>query len=318
MSDNNPPVERQAAACNPPSPSQFDVLMKEYGNTLKDEIKQTSNDLEAKITLSNTASSVVCTERKINDKFARSVKEYNFLSNCITVLTTQDLDGLVNTYTNVLKPKGAAAKTAFDAAVAAIKTVKQKVGQVSSLSVKLRDAIADSCNSEELKQIRECLSKSGQGKRNIEDSVQEFVQLADQIVNQADDTAQAAVKVAGINAFVNLDNLSALLTTAKTDGGKLIADVEANVKDAQKKYDESRKPLGDALKALSTATTDKYKAWDLKDAVAGISKFVDEKNCNTGGCAKLDDISEEAENAYNSEHCGSCDHETPAAAADEE
>lgn len=306
MSDNNPQVESPVVTCAPPSPSQFDLVLKDYGNVLKDEAKKAASELETQVTKADTASKALCIERKINEKFSRSIKEYNFLSNCITVYTAQDLEGLTDTFTNVLKPKSTNAKAAFDTAVTSIKTVKQKVAQVSNLAVKLKDAVADSCNSEELKLIRECLSKGGANKKNLEDSVQEFVAYADQIVNQADDAAQAAVKVAGINAFINVDNLATLITGTKADGAKLIADVEANVKDSQKKYDDSRKPLGEALKGLSTASTDKNKAWNYKDAVAGVTKFVDEKNCNGGGCKKLDEISEEAENAYNSSNCGSC------------
>ena len=39
------------------------------------------------------------------------------------------------------------------------------------------------------------------------------------------------------------------------------------------------------------------------DAVAAVSKFVEEKNCEHG-CKKLDEISEEAEGAYDSNNCG--------------
>jgi len=305
MSDFKPPVEQQqpVVQCVPPSPSQFDLLMQEYGVTLKEELQQRSANLEAEVILTNTASQVVCVERRVNDKLARAVKEYNFLSNCVTVYTGQDLEGLTATVA-IAQTKYASVKTSFDAAVTAIKAAKSKVGLVNTLAGKLKDAVADSCNSEELKLIRENLSKGGPNKKNIEDSVQEFVQYAEKIVNQADDVAQAAVKVAGINAFVNIDNLSALIATAKTDGGKLITDVENNVKNSQKKYDDSRKPLGDALKALSTASTSKNKAWVLKDADVATSKFVEDKNCNGGGCQKLDDISEEAEGAYENPNCG--------------
>jgi hypothetical protein len=303
MSDNKPPVvDTPVQPCTPGTPSQFDLLMKDYGIILKDELQQSSASLEAQVIKASTASNIVCVERKINEKYARSVSEYNFLSNCITVYTGQDLDGINDTITKVLVPKSKEVKTSFDAAVALIKTAKQKIGLVSTLSVKLKDAVADSCNSEELKMIRDNLTKGGPNKK-IEDAVLEFVSLSDQIVNQVDDVAQAAVKVAGINSFINIDNLAALVVATKTDGTKLITDVEANVKDSQKKYDDSRKPLGDALKALSAAVTEKNKAWNLKDAVTAISKFVDEKNCQHG-CQKLDEISEEAENAFDSSNCG--------------
>ncbi|QHS63684.1 hypothetical protein [Chitinophaga agri] len=303
MSDYKPPVETPVVQCVPPSPSQFDLLMKDYGLLLKDELQQKSASLEAEVIKTSTASQVVCVERKINEKFARAVKEYNFLSNCVTVYTGQDLEGLTSTVT-LAQGKYTSVKTSFDAAVAAIKAAKQKAGLVHTLAGKLRDAVADSCNSEELKLIRENLSKGGPGKKNLEDSVQEFVSYAEKIVNQADDVAQAAVKVAGINAFVNVENLVALIGTAKADGTAFITDVDNNVKNAQKKYDDSRKPLGEALKELSKASTLKNVAWVVKDAVGDASKFVEDKNCNGGGCKKLDDISEQAEHAFD---CNNCD-----------
>ncbi|TWV98681.1 hypothetical protein [Chitinophaga pinensis] len=303
MSDFKPPVETPVVQCVPPSPSQFDLLMKDYGVVLKTEQQQKSAALEAEVIKTNTASQVVCVERKVNEKYARAVKEYNFLSNCVTVYTGQDLEGLTSTV-SLAQAKYTGVKTSFDAAVAAIKAAKQKAGLVNTLAGKLKDAVADSCNSEELKLIRENLSKGGPGKKNIEDSVQEFVAYAEKIVNQADDVVQAAIKVAGINAFVNVDNLAALITTAKTDGTSLITDVENNVKNSQKKYDDSRKPLGDALKELSKASTLKNVAWVVKDAVADAAKFVEDKNCNGGGCKKLDEISEQAEHAFD---CNNCD-----------
>jgi hypothetical protein len=303
MSDFKPPVETPVVQCAPPSPSQFDLLMKDYGVVLKTEQQQKSAALEAEVIKTNTASQVVCIERKVNEKFARAVKEYNFLSNCVTVYTGQDLEGLTSTVL-LAQAKYTGIKTSFDAAVVAIKAAKQKAGLVNTLAGKLKDAVADSCNSEELKLIRENLSKGGPGKKNIEDSVQEFVVYAEKINNQADEVVQAAVKVAGINAFVNVDNLAMLIATAKTDGTNLMTDVETNVKNSQKKFDDSRKPLGDALKDLSKASTLKNVAWVVKDAVADAAKFVEDKNCNGGGCKKLDDISEQAEHAFD---CNNCD-----------
>ncbi|SFD73640.1 hypothetical protein SAMN05518672_1034 [Chitinophaga sp. CF118] len=307
MSDNksqqqpphHPPVD---TPCVPPTPSQFDLLMKDYGIILKDELQQTSANLEAQVITASTATQVTCVERKVNEKYARSVREYNFLSNCITVYTGQDLDGINNTITQLLVPKSRDIKTSFDAAIALIKTAKQKVGLVSTAAVKLKDAVADSCNSEELKLIRENLSKGGSNKKSLEESVQEFVNYANKIVNQVDDVAQAAVKVAGINSFINIDNLAILVAATKTDGAKLITDVEANVKSSQKKYDDSRVPLGNALKGLSSAVTDMNKAWNLKNAVTNISQFVEDKDCQHD-CKNLDDISDEAEHAFDSANC---------------
>jgi len=301
-------------SCAPATPSQFDLLMKEYGLVLKEELQQASASLEAQLIISGTASQVACVERKINDKYARAVSEYNLLSNCITVYTGQDLDGINSTVTTQLIPKRNEVKTSFNDAINLIKTAKQKVGLVSTWALKLKDAVADSCNSEELKSIRENLSKGGSGLKNLEDSVLEFVSYADKIVNQADDVAQGAVKVAGINAFLNIDNLATLIAATKTDGLKLITDVEANVKDAQKKYDDSRTPLGAALKGLSSAVTEKNKAWNFKEAVTSVSKFVEDKDCQFD-CKKLDEISEEAEHAFDSNNCdaeGTPDEELPA------
>ncbi|MCW3464563.1 hypothetical protein [Chitinophaga nivalis] len=310
MTDYTPPVDRPCV-CTPTSPSQFDVLLKEYEGILATELQAGQAEYQARSTQADTASNAVCIERKINDKYNQAVKQYNFLSNCITVYSGQDLEELTKTITGKVKPKKGDVKAAFDKAVAAIKAAKQKIGQAATLSVKLKEAVADSCNSEELKQIRECLQKghvdkSSPENRNLENSVQEFVQYGYHINDQIDNVAQAAVKVAGINSFVNVDSFEGLAITAKLAGTSLINDVEANVKDSLKKYDDSRKDLGDALKKLSTAMVNKYETANLIEAVEEVTAFVKEKNCHND-CHALDDIAEEAEATYDCSHCGGDD-----------
>lgn len=287
--------------CAPEKPSQYDLVLKQYADTLDITIQGADASLKTKSIEAATKSESVCTERKGSEKLYRALKEYYFLSNCISVYAGQDIEGLQVTVAEDVT-KYTAMKKSFDDAVAAIKIAKQKIGQVNTLACKLKDAVPDSCNSEEKKLIKECLGKGPNKQKGLEESVAEIVAHANHINNKIDDVAQSAVKVAGINGFINISSLVALATAVKTTGTAFIGNVEANVKSLQTDYEASRVSLGDALKLLSTATTEKYKAWSVKEGLNATGTFVKENNC-TGDCGSLDDLSAQAEDSFNSSHC---------------
>ncbi|WP_298740432.1 hypothetical protein [uncultured Chitinophaga sp.] len=295
--------------CSPEKPSQYDLVLKQYGNSLKESLKNASDILITKATDASTKSAAVCTDRRISDKLSAALKEYNFLSICIGAYASKDLE-LLQTVVAEDVARYEALNTAYTAAVNAIKAAKQKIAKVNTLACKLKDAVPDSCNSEELKQIKECLSKNGnkgQQQDSLEESVHKIVHQAHHITNQVDDLSESAVKVAGINAFINIASLTPAAALIKEKGTAFITDVDANLKALQTQYDSARQTQADALKALSTATTDKYKAWIVKDGLAATAEFVKDNDCDHD-CRSLDEIAKEAEQSFN-RCCGSDDDE---------
>jgi len=291
--------------CSPEKPTQYELALKQYGDTLKESLKNASDLLITKATEASTKSAVVCTDRKISDKLSGALKEYNFLSICIGAYASKDLD-LLQTVVTEDVARYEALNTAYTAAVNAIKAAKQKIAQVNTLACKLKDAVPDSCNSEELKQIKDCLSKNnntgkGQGQQqpdSLEESVHKIVHQAHHITNLVDDLSESAVKVAGINAFINIASLTPAAALIKEKGTAFITDVDANLRSLQTQYDTARQAQVDALKALSTASTDKYKAWIIKDGLAATAQFVKDNDCDHD-CRSLDEIAKEAEQSFN-------------------
>jgi hypothetical protein len=298
--------------CSPEKPSQYDLVLKQYGDALKESLKNASDLLITKATDASTKSSAVCTDRKISDKLSAALKEYNFLSICIGAYASKDLE-LLQTVVAEDVARYEALNTAYTAAVNAIKAAKQKIAKVNTLACKLKDAVPDSCNSEELKQIKECLNKNnntGKGQQqpdSLEESVHKIVHQAHHITNQVDDLSESAVKVAGINAFINIASLTPAAALIKEKGTAFITDVDANLKALQTQYDTARQTQVDALKALSTATVDKYKAWIVKDGLAFTAEFVKDNDCDHD-CRSLDEIAKEAEQSFN-RCCGSDEEE---------
>lgn len=286
--------------CSPEKPTQYDLVLKQYGDALKESLKNASDLLITKATDASTKSAAVCTDRKISDKLSGALKEYNFLSICIGAYASKDLE-LLQTVVQEDVARYEALNTAYTAAVNAIKAAKQKIAKVNTLACKLKDAVPDSCNSEELKQIKECLSKNGnkgQQQDGLEESVHKIVHQAHHITNQVDDLSESAVKVAGINAFINIGSLTPAAVLIKEKGTAFITDVDANLKSLQTQYDAARQTQVDALKALSVASADKYKAWIVKDGLAATADFVKDNDCDHD-CRSLDDIAKEAEQSFN-------------------
>lgn len=288
--------------CSPEKPTQYELALKQYGDTLKESLKNASDILITRATEAGTKSAAVCTDRKISDKLSGALKEYNFLSICIGAYASKDLD-LLQTVVAEDVARYEALNTAYTAAVNAIKSAKQKIAQVNNLACKLKDAVPDSCNSEELKQIKDCLSKNNTGKGqqqqdSFEESIYKIVHQAHHVANQVDDLSESAVKVAGINAFINIASLTPAAALIKEKGTAFITDVDANLKSLQTQYDTARQTQVDALKALSTATTDKYKAWIIKDGLAATADFVKDNDCDHD-CRSLDEIAKEAEQSFN-------------------
>jgi hypothetical protein len=298
--DNKQQYPPNPVHCNPEKPSQYDIVLKQYGDTLKGTLKSAEDTLITKATDASTKSKAVCTDRKISDKLAAALKEYSFLSICVGAYASKDLE-LLQTIVQEDVARYTTLNTEYGEAVAAIKTAKQKIAAVNTLATKLKGAVPDSCNSEELKQIKECLSKNGnkqQPQKGLEESVHEIAAQALRITNLVDDLAESAVKVAGINAFISISSLTETAALIKTNGDKFFANVEANVKSLQTDSDAARTTLVDSLKKLSISTTDKYKAWIVKDGLAATAQFIQDNDCDHD-CRSLDDIAKEAEQSFN-------------------
>ena len=120
------------------------------------------------------------------------------------------------------------------------------------------------------------------------------------ITNSIDDVAESAVKVAGINAFINIQSLSSAAALIKTSVDGFGVDVDSKLKSLQADYDKTKKDLADVQKILSTASVQKYKAIGVKQGLDWVNALLSHPDCDKcGDSKKLDELAADAAASFN-------------------
>lgn len=292
-------------SCSPDKPTQYELALQQYATTL------TANTTTAKATLDHalidakTANDSVCIQRQLTDKTATAVREYNFLNNCISVYAQQDVTTLVDTVKADLT-LNTTFQTNFTAAVTAIKAAKSAEIKAHTQAQALLDAVQESCNSDERKQIEACLANTvSDTQKQLLETVKEIVKRAQVLNDKADDLSESAVKVAGINAFVNVASLTAFGTDLKTQGTALATDVTKNVTVLGTSYTAAQKALGDVEITLSKAMTARYGAWSAHESLKRTAHFVKKADSCADVAGSIDSLATEAEGSFDGSYCDS-------------
>ncbi len=285
--------------CSPPSPTQFDQAFTEFGNTLAPILKAAATTQTNLSKFADTKRDTVCASRNISRYIYKGIKEYTLFNTCITISTTKDAEELVNTTKETID-KNNKLGTAYKAAVDSIKAAKQKIDQqVKNLTDKLNADVPNSCNSEEVKQIKASLGNGG-NKKTLEASIAELTTYALKITESVDDVSESAVKVAGINAFINVQSLGDASAIIKTGADSFVKDVDANIKSLQGDYEAAKKDLADSQKLFTTATLQKYKAIASKQALDWVKKLVENPECHKcGDSNELNELAQKAAQSFN-------------------
>jgi phage gp36-like protein len=290
--EQKPPAP-QALACTPPSPSVFQQTLAEYGKTLTSLLSAAASKQTEKTKIVETSKDTVCAARLVSRYTNKVIKEYTQFNNCISMASTKDAEELVNTAKEITAMNDVLGKT-FTKAVDAIKAAKEKIGQVKTLADKLRADTDNSCNSEEMKQIRAAISASS-NKTPIVQTSTELVAYALKVTNSIDDVCESAVKVAGINAFINTQSLTSAATLIKTNADGFSMDIDGKLKSLQADYEKTKKDLVDAQKAVGAANILKYKAIAAKQGLDWVKKLIDNPECDKcGDDKKLDQLANDA------------------------
>lgn len=248
-----------------PNPSQTAECIQDY----------IENPLEGLIKLATSEQTVACIEYmgKMNGqnyKLCQLLKskniheEYFGIKNCITTVFSKQA-GLIDENVDALLTKTEALVAALDSSLNAIKVAKTKLWDVRESACKLDAARNDSCNSEQLSSMSKIPELKGiaNGKRGIA----RFQALVDNIVTEAnnlydavDDTFEKGVKVAGIQAYMNIGSLKEFSSTLKTDAETFDADAEANIKYCMEQMSATQKAYSEGLQFLDTSLFAKIQA----------------------------------------------------------
>lgn len=275
-----PAPQEDKKPCSPPGDTQYKKAKEAYLKTIDDKIKELEIKRFTKKVIADSKSVIACNVRKSVTALRDTSKEYNFLENCIVLYQTKDLDILSKVTKKDIHDKSEAFKTSFAEMVKILKATKIQLGAVNDLARKLGDALNESCNSEEVKHLRQCFTKNN-WKPDLDQSVKDIVRLAQRVNDQVDDLSESSVETAGINGFINVGSLEIFIDDIKRTGDAFTTNVKNTVQNLQKESQNAVKTLTTTLEELSTSIQEKYTArtdkevWEETRRVVG-QDFPDE------------------------------------------
>ncbi|HNE27644.1 MAG TPA: hypothetical protein PKL15_15975 [Saprospiraceae bacterium] len=221
------------------------VFYKYYLDKLKADIEAAQSGHKSAITDLRTATgsqhSKWCLLSKANDTY----QEYKTLDQCLSVAFDQGSDELAARIKQ-LEQRDQESVAAFNATHTAIKEMKKKVGDLKDSACKLRYALTDPCNSEQMKALNGQITNAD-GKKSFEEIVKLLIDQSELACTKANITFEVSVKVAGIHAYLNVASLKPLVEAFAKSVDAFKADVDANLKGAG---DEWKKLYDDYLKIL--------------------------------------------------------------------
>ena len=232
--------------------SQTDKGFNDFCKTLEEEIK----DAESKENEAENGFESNKETRRIKTLdliwARRTHQEYGMFCNSISTIMSQSAVEINTNITNLKTLNGDLSKK-MTTAIEAIKNAKDKLATVDTLACALGEGIKDSCNSQQVKIIREGLkSQNGSGDQDaLKTCVDDVIACADETHDMGDNTFEAAVKVSGINAFTNLDSLTEFGTSAETKITAFHEDVVANMTYAAGKISTVQEELKTTLTELT-------------------------------------------------------------------
>ena len=155
--------------------------------------------------------------------------------------------------------------TYFDSSIGCIKSVQHKLLEVLTAVSRLKNAIKDPCNANDLKQLEK-------GIPDWHSQVEYIWTCADEACNEAKGNFEDAVKAAGIKALLTLDSIQELGVEIAEQVDAFYDNVEECLTTAQNHEQEKRTELDQAIRELCEAEDDCKVAEDL---LAGYEYLMD-------------------------------------------
>lgn len=282
---------------------QVDVVFYNYNkDTLENEIKAAYSERMTAQTNRETAENMNGSKYCCFTRIDLTYEEYRQLDLCLSSVMDQGTDEVLAKITT-LEQRDKEAVAAFTAAHLAIMDLKKKAGELKDAACKLKYAIPDPCNSEQLKALREHIvddpNTSGI-EQDFETIASNLIVGAEDICAKANQTFEFTVKVAGIHAYIRIDSLKPIGTVLANAADAFKADVNANLKtygeEWKKVWDEyvlSRRTISTAECAVDVSS------W-RQNALCDTKGFVCTPDCEPSDTAgsRLDIICQQVENCF--------------------
>lgn len=181
--------------------------------------------------------------------------EYRDIQNCVSTTVAAHAGGVSANVTSYLD-KEKELSTKLDAALAAIQAVKGQIGKVHSLCCKLETARTDSCNSEQIKEIKKKLPADADddaGLVRFNKETDAICDCAETANEKADDLVELGIKYSAIQATMNVTSLESLIKKLTDDATALATDVTDQAGVLDTKLTEHQTAVNAEIQELTTA-----------------------------------------------------------------
>lgn len=179
--------------------------------------------------------------------------EYFGIKNCISTQFFKQAC-LVDENIDTFLTKATAISTLLDSSLDAIKVAKTKLWEIREAACKLDAARNDSCNSEQLSAMSK-IPQAGpevgnQGIARFQSLVDGIITAANGLYDAVDDTFEKGVKVAGIQAYMNVGSLKPFSATLKEDAENFDKDIEANLDFSEEQLSTAQEAYTEDLQSV--------------------------------------------------------------------
>ena len=210
---------------------------------------------------------------------------YQTMSNNITVFAKQDAEEIRDNVTDYIAQNTDLAAKMTDA-LKAIKAAKDKILIAKDKAYKMDEARKNSALSDAVAEME----KIYPGKKGTFGSaVEELKNDAEHNLNLADDAMEVAIKVTGIRAGANIENLKAISVELADKTAGISTDAATNLTDARKLQADAQAEYDEALKTLSKTKYDKYEKTLGYEATLDTTSQVHDLDCARWDKKKIKD-----------------------------
>jgi hypothetical protein len=243
-------------------------------------------------------------KRCIFKKSEAALAEYEGLLNGVVTMAQQDATEINNTVNGYVSQVDTI-KTAFDAVLASLRDCKKSLGDVESTAYALAEVVENSDQSEEKKWLKLHIDGFEKYVKDVAGDPKANSQgLADKTNDLADGAFEVAVKVAGINASINVRSLTTLSTQLLNDLTALKADLDTNIAFAQTEKTAAQIILSQQNQAQSTSRALVSQTRLRFAGLKNVEAYIRNPNCLEGDALaahtrkELDEITRKIEQSF--------------------
>ncbi len=265
----------------------------DYVEKLQDgEIKEVRNAWD--ITGKTQEHAIEALERlkSLYEIVSKTQHEYNQFNRNVALQLVQEKDDLT-AYIGSYQTLYTELTTGLQETCLTIKEINKKMIAVKNEANQLEQAVKDTCNQQDANDLDTKLKldlKLGTKTANFSEAVKNLHNQADYSLQDTVEIFNAAVKVAGITALLNLDGLSASFAEVGTNVDSLAADVTENIKTNAESAAKQATDYETAIKDLQKAKDEKKQKSTHFGAFSDIIKFIENKDGKQRKKGKADRI----------------------------